>query len=186
VFERRKWTAPAFNFTGFDVDPSAPPSFARFFDGSRAHLQGGLKAFKLVSGKWQPVAASEPIQRGLGYWVWCGEGSDFQGPVDVTVTVDERGSIPLGNGSPAARLEFRANGTVPVTLSATAAGSLPLLQASGTDEAAFSGPLSLPLRTDTGRLFSLRRVLDAAPDSASSMVTLRGGGMSLLLPVRGN
>jgi hypothetical protein len=190
VFERRKWVAPSFNFTGFDVDTAAPASFGRFFDGSRAHLgfgQGlGLKVFKLVNQKWQLVAASEPIQRGRGDWVWCGEGSDFQGPVDVTVNLDPAGAVRLENGGPAARFQFRSNGTLPVTLTATASGSLPLLQASGTDEAAFSAPLNLPLRSDTGRLFSLRRVIDAAPDSASGLVTLRGGGMSLVFPVRGN
>lgn len=190
VYERRKWVAPSFNFTGFDVDPAAPASFARFFDGSRAHLGSGpgqgLKVFKLVNQKWRAVTASEPIQRGVGYWVWCGEGSDHQGPVDVTVNVDASGCVVLENGGAPARMQFRANGSLPVTLTATAGGSLPLLQASGTPEAAFSGTLNLPLRSDTGRTFSLRRVTDAAPDSAAGMVTLIGGGMKLLLPVRGN
>jgi hypothetical protein len=186
VFERRKWEAPSFNFTGFDVDPTAPASFGRFFDGSRAHLQGGLKAFKLVNQKWQRVAATDSIQRGQAYWVWCGEGSDFQGPVDVTVSVDEQGSISLGNGSPATRLEFRANGTIPVTLSASVEGNLPLLQASSTAEAAFSSVLNLPLRTDTARLFRLRRITDASANNASGVLSLRGGGMKLLLPVNAN
>lgn len=45
-FERKKWLAPSFNLTGFDVDPAAAPTFQRYFDGSRAHSD--LKIFKLV------------------------------------------------------------------------------------------------------------------------------------------
>ena len=45
VFRRMEWRGASFNFTGFDVDPAAPPTFARFFDGSRAHSE--LKIFKI-------------------------------------------------------------------------------------------------------------------------------------------
>ncbi len=49
---------------------------------------------------------------------------------------------------------------------------------------AFSTPAALPL-SRTRKTLVLRRVLDAAPDSARSLITIKGGGMSLLLPVRG-
>jgi len=183
VFERRSWVAPSFNFTGFDVDPEAPPTFARFFDGSRAHA--ALKIFKMVAGKWQPVAGSETIQRGRAYWVWCNEGSDFQGPVDVSLPLAGEGALTLANDGSAARMEIRANGTVPVTLNVSTAGTLPLLQTTaGSEEVALTAPLSLPL-SSTRRTLTLRRVLDVAPDTATSTITIRGGGMSLLLPVRG-
>ncbi len=184
VFERRKWNSPSFNFTGFDVDATAPPTFARFFDGSRAHA--GLKAFKLVSGKWQAVSGTETIQRGRAYWVWCNEGSDFQGPVDVSLPLAGEGVLTLANGAGAARLEARSNGTLPVTLSLGLTGSLPLLQSvSGADEAAFAAPVALPL-TAASKSVALRRVLDAAPDSATGLLSLKGGGMNFLLPVRGS
>lgn len=183
VFERRTWVAPSFNFTGFDVDPAAPPTFARFFDGSRAHA--GMKIFKLVTGKWQPVAGSETIQRGRAYWVWCSEGSDFQGPVDVSLPLAGEGELTLANDGTAARLEVKSNGAVPVTLNLTTTGSLPLLRTlPGTEETAFTVPAALPL-SSTRKTLTLRRTLDAAPDAARSTITIRGGGMSLLLPVRG-
>lgn len=184
VFERRTWVAPSFNLTGFDVDPAAPPTFARFFDGSRAHA--GMRIFKLVAGKWQAVAGSETIQRGKAYWVWCNEGSDFQGPVDVSVPLAGEGALSLANDGGAARLELSSNGTVPVTLNLSAAGTLPLLRTPPDgDEAGFSSPLSLPLG-HVRKTLALRRVLDAAPDSAEAVLTIKGGGMSLLLPVRGS
>ena len=183
VFERRTWVAPSFNFTGFDVDPAAAPTFARFFDGSRAH--SGLKIYKLVAGKWRPMAGSETVQRGRAYWVWCSEGSDFQGPVDVSLPLGSEGELTLANDGTAARMEVNANGTVPVTLTVSTAGALPLLRTlPGGEEVAFSAPASLPLGS-TRKSLTLRRTLDAAPDSARSLITLKGGGMSLLLPVRG-
>lgn len=183
VFERRTWVAPSFNFTGFDVDPAAPPTFARFFDGSRAHA--GMKIFRLVAGKWQAVAGSETIQRGRAYWVWCSEGSDFQGPVDISLPLAGEGELTLANDGTAARMEVRSNGMVPVTLNMTAAGSLPLLhRLPDSTEAAFTSPAALPL-SSTRKTLTLRRALDSAPDSARSTITIRGGGMSLLLPVRG-
>lgn len=183
VFHRRAWVAPSFNFTGFDVDPAAPPTFARFFDGSRAHA--AMKIYKLAAGKWQPVAGSETIQRGQAYWVWCNEGSDFQGPVDVSLPLAGEGALTLPNDGSAARVEISANGTVPVTLNVSTTGTLPLLQTTaGSDEAALTAPLSLPL-SSTRKILTLRRALDAAPDTATSTITIKGGGMSLLLPVRG-
>jgi hypothetical protein len=183
VFERRKWIAPSFNFVGFDVDAAAAPSFARFFDGSRAHA--GLKAFKLVAGKWQAVTGSETIQRGRGYWVWCNEGSDFQGPMDVSVPLSGEGALTLLNGAGSTRLDLRANGTVPVSAALTISGNLPLLQSTAdAPEAGFGSGIILPLSANA-KSISLRRVVDAAADSASGLINLKGGGMHFVLPVRG-
>lgn len=184
VFERRTWVAPSFNFTGFDVDPAAAPTFARFFDGSRAHSD--MKIFKLVAGKWQAVAGGETIQRGRAYWVWCSQGSDFQGPLDVSLPLSGEGVLSLLNDGTAARMNVSANGTVPVTLNMSATGTLPLLcRLPGTQETPFSAPAALPLGS-TRNVLVLRRALDAAPDSSRSLITIKGGGMSLLLPVRGS
>lgn len=177
VFERRRWIAPSFNFTGFDVDPAAPPTFARFFDGSRAHAD--RRIYKLLADKWQPVAAQETVQRGVGYWVWTSEGSDFQGPLDVSLPLSGEGFLTLANGSAPASLEARSNGSMPVNVSVTANGGLPVNISS---EGASAQGLRL---TRPRHTISLQRALDAAPDSARTLLTIKGGGMSLLLPVRG-
>lgn len=184
VFERRRWVAPSFNFTGFDVDPAAAPTFARFFDGSRAHA--GMKIFKLVANKWQAVAGGETVQRGRAYWVWCSEGSDFQGPVDVTLPLAGEGVLTLTNGGPAARLGVKSNGTVPVSLTIRLTGDLPLLHGvGGAEEASLGLGVTLPLSPVADKSVTLRRVLDAAPDTATGQITLQGGGMFWRLPVRG-
>ncbi len=113
-FQRHAWLAPSFNLKGFEVDPLAPPTFARFFDGSRAH--DDLKVFRLVNNAWKAVSPTDVVRRGEAYWVWCQEGTDFQGPLDLTVS--------LGN---TVRIDARANGTLPITLTTNVTDtSLPL------------------------------------------------------------
>ena len=115
LFERRQWIAPSFNLTGFDVDPNEPPTFARFFDGSRAHEE--LNVFKLIDGTWRKVSAQETMRRGEAYWVWCKEGTGFQGPVDLNISSGNELTI-----------EATSNGALPVTLTVNAAdqSTLPL------------------------------------------------------------
>ncbi len=117
-FRRTAWVAPSFNLVGFDIDPAAPPTFARFFDGSRAHEE--LKIFRLVDGAWKSVSGFELMRRGEAYWVWCKEGSDFQGPVDLSISIGET-----------VRMEARSNGVLPVSLSSNVNGLGPVSMIAG-------------------------------------------------------
>jgi hypothetical protein len=176
IFARREWIAPSFNFAGFDVDAAAPPTVARFFDGSPAHAD--RRIFKLVDGKWRAMAATDAIQRGAAYWVWCSAGSDFQGPVDI---IGASSPTVLANGGAGASLTFTSSGTLPVNLTLTPSGTLPLLHA----DTPFTAPLALNPGIQGTRSLRLRRVLDAAPDTASSLLEVRGGGMHYRLPITG-
>jgi len=182
VFERLEWVAPSFNLTGFDVDADRPPTFARFFEGSRAHAE--MKIFKLAGGKWKKVVPAETIRRGEAYWVWCKEGSDFQGPVNLSVALSGAGCLTLANGSPAIPVRVRAQGSLPVTLELFATGDLPLFWALGREAPqAFPGA-SLELSAQRPTSFSIGRRLDLGEPNDATLVEMRGGGMHYRLLVR--
>ena len=79
------WQPDAFNFVGFHVDKTTPPTFAQFFEGSAAH--SAFHIYQLMSNKWQRVEypAATNILSGQVYWVWCDGGSEYQGPMEITL-----------------------------------------------------------------------------------------------------
>ena len=179
VFGRRKWLAPSFNLTGFDVDSAAPPTFARFFDGSRAHED--LKIFKMVANEWRQVSPTDTIQRGRAYWVWTKEGSDFQGPLDVSVSLGGQETLIL-NGASTAQFEVHGNGSLPVSFSLEAS-TLGVLEyrTSQSDEWTTAAPQQLAVDTASAYGIRLRQANPEAP--SATYLKLSGGGMLQWLPV---
>ncbi|BCX48263.1 hypothetical protein HAHE_21710 [Haloferula helveola] len=172
VFERRKWIAPSFNFTGFDVDPAAPPTFARFFDGSPAHQP--VRAFKLVSDRWIAVAPTETIRRGEGYWVWCDTGSEHQGPLDVSIPIAGDGGVVSSDGG-SFSLQMRKNGQLPVSAQITSSGSVSFARLTGIHtESPLTGSQSLDPRAEW-------RVRTSGPGAGLLQIT--GGGVRISVPV---
>ena len=176
AFRRTEWVGASFNFVGFDIDPAAPPTFARFFDGSRAHRE--LKIYKLVAERWQPVTATEVMKRGVAYWVWTSEGSDFQGPVDLSVSGD---GFALNSGNRLAKFQLRKNGQLPVTTRITLSSGFlgGFLWRATTSE--LTPSLDIPLTNSTASGFL--QLLDGVAGSGQWIATVQGGGMRIEIPV---
>src|SRR5262249_20386346 len=85
VFQAPHWQSDSFNLVGFPVDSVSPPTFAKFFAGSKAHQE--LRVYRLVDERWVPVnnPGSTPMRAGEACWVYCEGGSDYQGPLAVNL-----------------------------------------------------------------------------------------------------
>ena len=83
------WQPDAFNFRSLPVDPAAPPTLNTFFQPSTAHYSpsAGLAAiYRLTAvGAWQRVAPTDLAGAGVAYWIYCRGGSDYVGPLRLTV-----------------------------------------------------------------------------------------------------
>jgi len=77
------WKADSYNFIGFSLEPESPPTFEKFFGGSKAHRNSRI--FRLVSDHWSLVTnpTGTVMRAGEAFWVECKGGSDFQGPLRV-------------------------------------------------------------------------------------------------------
>jgi hypothetical protein len=81
----RRWVPDSFNFAGFAVEDTVPPTFAAYFDGSPAHVDQPI--YRLGSdGTWELIPSSSPIERGVAYWIYTNGASSYQGPIAVDVT----------------------------------------------------------------------------------------------------
>lgn len=129
LYQPVQWRAPAFSLVGFDVDAAQPPTFARWFAGSPAHADMTIR--KLVNGQWQPVNPQETLQRGVAYWVWTRKGSDFQGPLHVDMPVRADGHLALPNAGVALTGALVNRGSLPMSITLSHEGSLPLHHAWG-------------------------------------------------------
>jgi hypothetical protein len=83
---RTRWQPDSFNLVGFSVSKEAPPTFAQFFAGSKAHRHNRL--YRLVNGSWQRIndPSAEPMRSGEAFWIYCDGGSKYQGPLSVETT----------------------------------------------------------------------------------------------------
>jgi hypothetical protein len=122
-----KWTPDAFNFVGFSVSASSPPTFAQFFAGSPALRHN--KIYRLVNSVWRQVTdpAAELMRSGESFWIYCSGSSTYQGPLRVETTTSQ--GIVLGRGGD--NLVLRNESSVPIvpTLEHVASGadSVPLM-----------------------------------------------------------
>lgn len=127
-FQTIRWQPDTYNFTGFPVDPVAPPTFEEYFAGSPAHR--GQRIFRLVDGVWTPVQdpGRTPMRAGEGYWVYCKGGSDFQGPLKVKLP--SAGVLHFGPSGGELRLDVVNQGVAPADIAletVTTSGNLPLV-----------------------------------------------------------
>lgn len=92
----QKWTPDAYNFVGFSVSATTPPTFAQFFAGA-----GGLrhnKIYRLVNSTWRQVTdpSSETMRGGEAFWIFCSAGTTYQGPLAVETTTSQGLLLGLG------------------------------------------------------------------------------------------
>ncbi len=177
VFHRLRWLPQTFNLVGLPVDPASPATLGAFFSNSPAHTP--LRAFRLLNGKWVQASSAEPAVAGCAYWIWCGTGSDHQGPVSL-----RGGSISLNAADSQGSVEFRPAGPSALTISLTASGSLPLARL-GNPRTTLTSAQSLtavagewtPFRIGHASLTSL-----PAPPAAS-LLEIRSSGVLWRVPV---
>lgn len=80
------WLADSYNLVGFDVDPTAPPTFATYFASAQAHRSRPI--YRLAaSGEWAEITTldKEPIQPRQAYWVYSDGPSNYVGPLKITL-----------------------------------------------------------------------------------------------------
>lgn len=183
--DRLHWQSQSFNLTGLPVDPANPATFATFFAGSAAHQP--LRAFRMVAGNWQPVSASSTIHPEEAYWIWCGEGSEFQGPLDVRV-----GENPvLNSSSESFGVKLLSNSGNLLAVQVTASGNLPLsgISRQRSDNAApvtlGSGPSVFSATAGEAQDYRISWLGGTAPaPGSSSLLEFRAAGVRLSVPVR--
>ena len=80
------WISDSYNFVGFPVSGSTPPTFQTFFAGSTN--QAGKQIYRLnPSGLWEQVSnpATTAMRSGEALWVRCDGRSSYTGPTLVDV-----------------------------------------------------------------------------------------------------
>lgn len=114
-FGQLRWKPDSFNLVGFPVSAQFPPTFEKFFSGSKAHA--ALQAYQLVDGKWTRVInpAATTIRGGTAYWVYSRGASDYQGPLEVEIPKGE--GISVGNRDPSAVVVLTNSSSDPLDLS---------------------------------------------------------------------
>ena len=77
------WKADSYNFIGFTLEPASPPTFEKFFGGSKAHRNSRI--FRLENDRWSLVTnpTGTMMRAGEAFWVECKGGSDYQGPLRI-------------------------------------------------------------------------------------------------------
>ncbi|MCC5790659.1 MAG: hypothetical protein JJT75_13590 [Opitutales bacterium] len=180
VYRPVQWSAPAFNLVGFDVDAEQPPTFARWFAGSRAHKD--LKIRKLVNGEWQAVHPQETIRRGMAYWVWCGEGTGFQGPVHLSLPVGRLGHLSLERGVPPLSGRVDNRGQLPISLALSSEGGMPTLLTLGGADSPPQSSHQFSLEPGQRMRMNLSRPANGSGDYA--LLGLRGGGVDYHISLR--
>jgi len=126
LFQRRQWKADSFNLTGFGVDEVSPPTFGKFFAGSKAHAQPRI--YRLINERWVKVTSPDAtsMKSGEACWVYCQGASDYQGPLNVAIPLGT--GVTFGNsGSGQVRIVLANNSTDPLAIKTECnAGGLPL------------------------------------------------------------
>jgi len=83
VLKTQQWEPNAYNFVGFNVDTTSPPTFTQFFSDSNAFET--YQIYNLINNEWQLIKkpSTTNIVAGKAYWVYCKGGSDYQGPMEI-------------------------------------------------------------------------------------------------------
>lgn len=95
TIRHKGWVPDSFNLTGFGFS-STPPTFASFFAPSRSHDKQDVYRLD-SSGVWGKVDTATTVMRsGEAFWIYCQNGSDYQGP--FTVETDGTDGLDFGAG----------------------------------------------------------------------------------------
>ncbi len=94
IFRSMKWQPDSFNFTGFHVNPAAPPTFEKYLGGAAAFSDGYI--YYLKNDQWTLADKADPIAPGRAYWIFCDGGTEFRGipEIDLPAPGDSLTYIP--------------------------------------------------------------------------------------------
>jgi hypothetical protein len=155
--QRVKWQPDQFNLVGFSVMSPGAPTFAQFFDGSKAHQENRI--YRMVSGRWRQVqdASAETMRSGEAFWIFCNGSSTHQGPLrakpngpDGMLLASESGTLALFNDAEypvGVTIDHLAGGDHPAPLSIlvqTVHAQEPQLRVQAVDQPAADWTMALP------------------------------------------
>ncbi|MCI0538337.1 MAG: hypothetical protein L0Z50_24280 [Verrucomicrobiales bacterium] len=166
---RIRWQPDSFNLVGFSVSKEAPPTFAQFFAGSKAHRHNRL--YRLVNGSWQRIndPSAEPMRSGEAFWIYCDGGSKYQGPLSVETT-SHRG-VMLWSGTDSLILRNQTDFPIRSTVEQVATG-------------ADAPPLSIVARAVGFRGAPVSTIAAPKPAGAwTQAIPVLAGGAALRLPL---
>lgn len=197
TFAKIQWKSDAFNLVGFSLDSVAPPTFDKFFAGSTAHRP--CRIYQLINDQW--VLIANPVQAtmksGEAYWIYCKGGSDYQGPLTVTLPT---GRLAL-TGSPAEAVMGLSNsGSDPVNINVQTVatdGGLPLsycirgITTAKISDLVFDLPQTYSLPTleagsSTGIYFRLRRDQMTSATQSALLKISTDSGVQMWVPITGS
>lgn len=188
-----EWTPDAFNYRGFPIDPSSPPTFHDFFRHSTAHYNAATSQLQQIyrlntSGQWTTVGTGDLMKAGEAYWVFCKGPSDYLAPLSAKVAGDGLDfglvvpelEVQLINRTASAR-----NAIINDLNSPSLFSSIQLDTTAGFQSAPLPSSLTLPLtssQTQNLRLMPRRQAFTSG--SLETILSVEdGAGTRFLVPV---
>ena len=134
---QQPWTANAFNFRGFPVDPDFLPTFLSFFQYSPAHYNPATRTLQPIyrlnpAGHWDLVSPGDMMKRGESYWVYTQGTSDYNGHFRALLSngkvVQNRDGLDYGTDASELTLQIqnRSVRAFPLLIDNTVAAAPPL------------------------------------------------------------
>jgi hypothetical protein len=190
------WKPDAYVLTGLPVDTAAPPSFASFFRGSKAHYDSAVRRLQTIyrlnaGGDWTPVDPDDRTAAGEAFWVFTRGSSEYQGPFSTRVLAGD--GLEFGSNVPRLGLTLAnlTSSNLNLTLRDIVAPGANLLSYSslnvtnGMEYLPLPTPFSVSLAPgDSTVLFlTIRRQAMAGPNYETVLEATDGAGTHFLVPV---
>ncbi len=95
MVQDHQWQPNSYNFVGFSVDDTAPPTYSQFFEQSEAHQD--LRIYRLVNGQWVRLnnPSTTAMKSGEAFWIYCDGSSEWDGPLDIEAP-SQQGMVLFG------------------------------------------------------------------------------------------
>jgi hypothetical protein len=121
-----RFTPDSFTLRGFYVDPASPPTFLTFFSPSPAHYSsvaglGSIYRLNNSTSTWEPVRASDPMTRGVVYWVYTVGASSYMAPLSATPSLGD--GLDFGTEADEQDLTLNNNTANPMNVAITDLGT---------------------------------------------------------------
>ena len=119
-----RWRPNAYNLVGFGVRTQGAPSFGEYFADSEAHKQQPI--YRLVNDTWKKVTQpdAEAMRSGEAFWIYCKNGSTYQGPMGVELPLEQ--GVTLAGRSSSFTLRNQSSHPITATLERVSVGSAEL------------------------------------------------------------
>lgn len=130
VAPRVQWRTDGTNLVGFPVKPGTTPQLNRYLKGAGI-VDDNTEAYRFVGG---PFSASNPLQapirtinasRGQAFWIRSDKYTDFYGPIQVRVALDDGLNYGSGGSQKRVVLTNQTSAAIDVTLQVTPSESAP-------------------------------------------------------------